>query len=123
MIRMDRWVDSRVLAGVNYASFACPPDILFLQCINSIDRALLNEDLLEEVSVVPNVRLFFNHKVLTLDFDKRTIAIRDIDSQRDVRTTFDLCIGADGSYSIVRRQLMRVVRCVNLLLAGVRRIG
>ncbi|KIJ68991.1 hypothetical protein HYDPIDRAFT_81183 [Hydnomerulius pinastri MD-312] len=80
------------------------------QCINSIDRALLNEGLLEEASVVPNIRLFFKHKVLSVDFDDRTMIIRDIDSETDVRATFHLCIGADGSYSIIRRQLMRVVR-------------
>ncbi|KAF9227520.1 FAD/NAD(P)-binding domain-containing protein [Gyrodon lividus] len=80
------------------------------QCINSIDRALLNEGLLEEVSVVPNIRLFFSHKVLSVDFDDRTMIIRDIDSETDLRAAFHLCIGADGSYSIIRRQLMRVVR-------------
>ncbi|KAF8557253.1 FAD/NAD(P)-binding domain-containing protein [Imleria badia] len=80
------------------------------QCINSIDRALLNEGLLEEASAIPNIRLFFNHKVLSVDFDNRTMIIRDTNSESEVRAAFHLCIGADGSYSIVRRQLMRVVR-------------
>ncbi|KAF9246191.1 hypothetical protein BU15DRAFT_84987 [Melanogaster broomeanus] len=80
------------------------------QCINSIDRALLNEDLLQEASAVPNIRLFFNHKVLSVDFDERTMIIRDISSGTEVRAVFHLCIGADGSYSNIRRQLMRVVR-------------
>ncbi|KAG9318800.1 hypothetical protein JVU11DRAFT_901 [Chiua virens] len=80
------------------------------QCINSIDRALLNEGLLEEASAVSNIRLFFNHKALSIDFDNRTMVIRDTNFNADVRATFHLCIGADGSYSIVRRQLMRVVR-------------
>ncbi|KAG2157339.1 hypothetical protein DEU56DRAFT_764070 [Suillus clintonianus] len=80
------------------------------QCINSIDRALLNEELLEEASAVPNIRLTFKHKVLSADFDQRVLCLRDGDSGTDVRVNFDLCIGADGSYSIIRRQLMRVVR-------------
>lgn len=80
------------------------------QCIYSIDRALLNEDLLSEASMVPNIRLFFKHKVLAIDFDNRTMVVRDLDSERDIRTAFHFCIGADGSYSIVRRQLMRAVR-------------
>ncbi|KAH7889306.1 hypothetical protein F5I97DRAFT_1801998 [Phlebopus sp. FC_14] len=80
------------------------------QCINSIDRALLNQGLLEEASAVPNIRLFFKHKVLSVDLDDRTMVIRDIDSETDLRPTFHLCIGADGSYSTVRRQLMRFVR-------------
>ncbi|KAH7914995.1 hypothetical protein BJ138DRAFT_1110079 [Hygrophoropsis aurantiaca] len=79
-------------------------------CINSIDRALLNEGLLEEASAVPNIRLFFKHKVLSVDFDNRNMVLRDIDSESDVRIDFHFCIGADGSYSVIRRQLMRVVR-------------
>ncbi|KAH7923500.1 FAD/NAD(P)-binding domain-containing protein [Leucogyrophana mollusca] len=80
------------------------------QCINSIDRALLNEGLLEEASSVPNIRLFFKHKVLSVDFDDRRMVLRDSDSDTDVRIDFHFCIGADGSYSVIRRQLMRVVR-------------
>lgn len=111
----------RVGWSANNASFACLSGMylrahsgfFLLQCINSIDRALLNEGLLEEASAVPNVRLFFNHKVLSIDFDKRTMTMRDTNSERDIRATFHLCIGADGSYSIVRRQLTRVVRCAS----------
>ncbi|KAI6096622.1 hypothetical protein EDD16DRAFT_1847969 [Pisolithus croceorrhizus] len=80
------------------------------QCIYSIDRALLNEGLLSEASMVPNIRLLFRHKVLAIDFDDRTMIIRSLDLEKDMRTAFHFCIGADGSYSIVRRQLMRVVR-------------
>lgn len=80
------------------------------QCINSIDRALLNEDLLEEALSVPNVRVFFQHKITAMDFDARTISMRNDQAKQDVSVTFDFCVGADGSYSIVRRQLMRVVR-------------
>ncbi|KAG1768355.1 FAD/NAD(P)-binding domain-containing protein [Suillus occidentalis] len=80
------------------------------QCINSIDRALLNVELLEEASALPNIRLTFKHKVLSADFDQRVLFLRDGDSGADIRANFDLCIGADGSYSIIRRQLMRVVR-------------
>ncbi|KAI0079955.1 FAD/NAD-P-binding domain-containing protein [Panus rudis PR-1116 ss-1] len=80
------------------------------QCINSIDRALLNEDLLEEALSVPNIAVFFSHKVLSIDFDGRVINLHDAEEKTDKSVHFDLCIGADGSYSIVRRQLMRVVR-------------
>lgn len=34
------------------------------------------------------------------------------DKGKDVTVSFDFCIGADGSYSNVRRQMMRVMRCV-----------
>ncbi|KAF8078035.1 hypothetical protein FPV67DRAFT_1463893 [Lyophyllum atratum] len=71
------------------------------QCINSIDRALLNEELLEEASASENIRIFFKHKVVAADFDLKT---------EEFSVDFDFCIGADGSYSVIRRQMMRVVR-------------
>lgn len=84
---------------------------LRFQSINSIDRALLNEDLLEEAVAVPNVKVFFKRKVLSIDFDAKTMVVKD-ETAPETQVPFDFCIGADGSYSIVRRQLMRVVRYV-----------
>lgn len=80
------------------------------QCINSIDRALLNEDLLESVSSLPNIKIFFRHKVLSGDFDQKLLTIRKLDDTEEFTTKFDLCIGADGSFSIIRRQMMRIVK-------------
>ncbi|ESK96866.1 putative kynurenine 3-monooxygenase [Moniliophthora roreri MCA 2997] len=80
------------------------------QCINSVDRALLNEDLLEEVSKTQNVELFFRHKVRSIDFDQKKITVEDLSRGDERSFDFDLCVGADGSYSTVRRQMMRVVR-------------
>ncbi|KII88613.1 hypothetical protein PLICRDRAFT_54441 [Plicaturopsis crispa FD-325 SS-3] len=80
------------------------------QCINSIDRALLNEGLLEEASSLPNIHIFFNHKIQSVDFDGRQMVVRDLTTQKDVQVPFGFCIGADGSYSVIRRQMMRVVR-------------
>ncbi|KAF5365592.1 hypothetical protein D9758_003230 [Tetrapyrgos nigripes] len=80
------------------------------QCINSIDRTLLNEDLLQEASSSPNIRVFFEHKVQGVDFDKRVMNIRDVSQSCELDVSFDLIIGADGSYSTVRRQMMRVLR-------------
>ncbi|KAH8117335.1 FAD/NAD-binding domain-containing protein [Phellopilus nigrolimitatus] len=79
------------------------------QCINSIDRGLLNEGLLDEVSAHSSIRVFFQHKLSTADFDKRVLTFRD-SAEKEVQVDFDFCVGADGSYSNVRRQLMRSVR-------------
>ncbi|KAG5646675.1 hypothetical protein DXG03_002665 [Asterophora parasitica] len=87
-----------------------PPDALVRQCINSIDRALLNEELLEEASASGNIRIFFKHKVIAADFDQKVITMRNMDTKEDFSVDFDFCIGADGSYSVIRRQMMRVVR-------------
>ncbi|KAI0256757.1 FAD/NAD-P-binding domain-containing protein [Lactifluus subvellereus] len=80
------------------------------QCINSIDRALLNQGLLNEALAVKSIRVFFQHKAVSVDFDGRVISVLDASTGEKLERGFDLCIGADGSYSIVRRQLMRVVR-------------
>ncbi|KAF9500956.1 FAD/NAD-binding domain-containing protein [Pleurotus eryngii] len=80
------------------------------QCINSIDRALLNEELLQEAANTKNIRILFNHKVQNVDFEKKTIGCRNVRTGEDASSAFDLIIGADGSYSVVRRQMMRVVR-------------
>jgi kynurenine 3-monooxygenase len=74
----------------------------------------LNQTLLEQSRKYPGISLFFDHKLTTADFDERTMIFRKgttADGEEKERTVhFDLCIGADGSYSNVRRQLMRVVR-------------
>jgi kynurenine 3-monooxygenase len=54
--------------------------------------------------------VFFHHKVVSIDFDGRVMSVLDVSTGEQVERGFDLCIGADGSFSIVRRQLMRVVR-------------
>jgi kynurenine 3-monooxygenase len=48
------------------------------------------------------------------DFEKKILTFQDAAAHRDVHVSFDLCIGADGCYSTVRRQLMRVTRWVHL---------
>ncbi|KAJ7452516.1 hypothetical protein B0H11DRAFT_2073793 [Mycena galericulata] len=80
------------------------------QCINSIDRSLLNESLLDEASSSPNIRLFFQHKVQFVDFDRKTLTVLDVPSGAPRSVEFDFCVGADGSYSVIRRQMMKVVR-------------
>lgn len=67
---------------------------------------------MKEALAVPGIRAFFQHKVASIDFDRRIMKLQDVEAARDVDVSFDFCVGADGSYSIVRRQLMRVVRCV-----------
>jgi kynurenine 3-monooxygenase len=81
-----------------------------VQTINSIDRAKMNIQLLDRAATTPNVRVFFEHKVQSVDFDRHTMVVRDARGARDLDVEFTLCVGADGSYSVVRRQLMRVLR-------------
>jgi kynurenine 3-monooxygenase len=68
--------------------------------------------LLEALSSLPNIKIYFRHKILSADFDKKFLGIRDLDANREFSANFDFCIGADGSYSIIRRQMMRVIKWV-----------
>jgi kynurenine 3-monooxygenase len=77
-----------------------------------MDRSVLNGALLDETRLFPNIRTYFDHKVQSVDFDARTMTVHDVTVGKDLRIKFDFCIGADGSYSVVRRQMMRVVRFV-----------
>lgn len=89
------------------------PKFVSPQCINSIDRALLNESLLEEASASPNVQIFFQHKVQFVDFDKKNMTVMDVGGGGATHLVdFDFCVGADGSYSVIRRQMMKAVRHV-----------
>ncbi|CAK5264262.1 unnamed protein product [Mycena citricolor] len=93
------------------------------QCINSIDRALLNESLLEHAASLENTQIFFQHKVQAVDFDRKSMTVIDTAAGSERPVEFDFCIGADGSYSVIRRQLMRVLRhvhpdCQDCVLTG-----
>jgi kynurenine 3-monooxygenase len=73
---------------------------------------MLNEKLLSEVTASPNIKVMFQHKVQSIDFERRFLSAKNLESNVDVDVGFDFLIGADGSYSVVRRQMMRVVRFV-----------
>lgn len=67
---------------------------------------------MEEALLVPNIRFFFEHKPRTVDFHHRVMDVYDSTAGRSKQVEFDLCVGADGSHSFVRRQIMRVTRYV-----------
>ena len=86
--------------------------IMIKQCINSIDRGLLNEELIDEVERAA-IAIFFEHKLQTANFDGKKLKFATPSGQQvttEVEVNFDFCVGADGSHSNVRRQLMRVLR-------------
>ncbi|KAH7107576.1 FAD/NAD-binding domain-containing protein [Auriculariales sp. MPI-PUGE-AT-0066] len=78
------------------------------QCINSIDRSLLNDRLLDEAAASPYITISFKHKLTQADFDARRLEFQTPAGPH--KAQFDLCVGSDGSYSNVRRQMMRFVR-------------
>lgn len=59
---------------------------------------------------MPNVQLFFNHKLVGADF-KTKKAWFEVklpgQPQKEIEITFDLCIGADGAFSATRYHMMK----------------
>ncbi|KAI2638457.1 FAD/NAD(P)-binding domain-containing protein [Xylaria nigripes] len=84
--------------------------------IYAVDRAGLNKRLLDILDGMPNVRIFFNHKLVGADFNKKVawfeVRSQTADSDRpvEIKSNFDLMIGADGAHSAVRYHLMKYTR-------------
>ena len=87
-----------------------------LQAIHAIDRAGLNKRLLDELEKMPNVKIFFNHKLTGADFKscKAWFEVqgsgKETGRAKEIETDFDLMIGADGAHSAVRYHLMKFAR-------------
>lgn len=66
---------------------------------------------------MPNVKLFFNHKLTGADFrsrrawfEARDVVLSPSGRPREIEITFDLMIGADGAHSAVRYHMMKFTR-------------
>lgn len=80
------------------------------QCIYSVDRRKLNEQLLSEAEVYPDVSLHFNHKLIRANLDEKSLefsAGNGDEKDSKVMINTDFIFGCDGAYSTVRRQMMR----------------
>lgn len=87
------------------------------QAIYAVDRSGLNERILDVLDSMPNVKLFFNHKLTGADFrsrrawlEARDVALSPNGRPREIEITFDLMIGADGAHSAVRYHMMKFTR-------------
>ncbi|KAJ7134993.1 FAD/NAD-binding domain-containing protein [Mycena crocata] len=79
-------------------------------CLYSIERGLLNLILLKEAILVNSIQIEFLHKVQTVDFDTNVLHLVNTASGEEFHVNFDLCIGADGSHSVIRRCLLHATR-------------
>ena len=85
--------------------------------------------MLDELDNLPNVKIFFNHKLTGVDFKKNkawfeqrpsntrtdhaqnpTQSKEDPKNTKEIEIRFDLMIGADGAHSAVRYHLMKFTR-------------
>ncbi|KAF2794787.1 kynurenine 3-monooxygenase [Melanomma pulvis-pyrius CBS 109.77] len=80
----------------------------------AMDRTGLNKALLDHLEAMPNVKFFFNYKLVGADFKKNLAWFERHQKADPVRGTeieipFDFMIGADGAHSAVRYHLMKFV--------------
>ncbi|KAI8081817.1 uncharacterized protein B0P05DRAFT_62662 [Gilbertella persicaria] len=76
--------------------------------INAVDRARLNELLLDAAEKMNNVTIYFEHRLVQADLDKNMLEFATSDGKKEYQV--DLIIGADGAYSRTRSQMMRRMR-------------
>lgn len=74
-----------------------------------MDRARLNELLLDAAEEMENVTVYFEHRLVQADVDNNTIEFIVGNGEKKVYHN-DLIIGADGAYSKMRSQMMRRMR-------------
>ncbi|KAF2402819.1 putative kynurenine 3-monooxygenase [Trichodelitschia bisporula] len=95
--------------------------------LRAVDRAGLSKCLLDELDRMPNIKFFFNHKLVGADFRRKLAWFeRKIPKSQDLlsnpsqpgsgteknelEVSFDFMIGADGAHSAVRYHLMKYTR-------------
>ena len=97
-------------------SIAAPPRYVanYSQSLLAMDRTGLNKTLLDSLESLPNVKFFFNHKLVGVDFKKKLAwfdpnRTSEVSSGTEIEVKFDFMIGADGAHSAVRYHLMKFV--------------
>lgn len=78
------------------------------EVINSISRGLLNCLLMDEVEKLPNINLHFDHRCSDYDIDTSTISFTNGN-----KVKADVTIGADGSFSALRKAMLNQVMNFN----------
>lgn len=83
------------------------------RCINSIERAALNNYLLEKAEKVFKVKILFNHRLVDMKADTGELLFlleeKNVDEKEVplIKYSFDLVLGCDGARSAVRSLLAR----------------
>jgi kynurenine 3-monooxygenase len=77
------------------------------EAIHSISRGGLNKTLLEETEKYPNIHLYFNHRCIDVNFDKRQVCFEDGKGGEHYILECERILATDGAGSAVRRAMMR----------------
>ena len=78
--------------------------------IHSVSRAGLNRLLVEAAEALPNVTVAFGKRCVGLEASSGTVELADSDTGETSRVASDWVAGADGAYSEVRQQMLKLDR-------------
>jgi kynurenine 3-monooxygenase len=78
--------------------------------IHSVSRAGLNRLLVEAAEALPNVTVAFGKRCVGLEASSGTVELADSDTGETSRVEADWVAGADGAYSEVRQQMLKLDR-------------
>ena len=76
------------------------------QAIYSVSRAQLNI-LMMKLAEEKGAKLHFNEKCIDVDFENTAISFENTISERKQKISSDIIIGADGTFSTVRKQMVK----------------
>ena len=75
------------------------------ECIYSVSRAQMNV-LMMNLAEKNGANLYFNEKCIDVDFEKSIVSFENTLSKKTKIVNSDFVIGADGAFSIVRKQMV-----------------
>lgn len=74
--------------------------------INSVSRGQLNVLLLDEAEKLANIKIHFNKKCKSVDFEKTTALFQDEEAQNEFVEDADIIIATDGAGSTMRKSYL-----------------
>ncbi len=80
------------------------------ESINSVSRHGLSATLLRAAARHDSVRLFFRRKCTGIDLNTTTVELRDEATHETAHLPYNVVVGADGAFSVVRGQMQRLDR-------------
>ena len=76
------------------------------EVINSVSRGSLNKVLLDKAGEYDNVQIVFNHRCVGYDSQASTLKFVDDSTGRSESISAEVVIGADGSWSLIRKTML-----------------
>lgn len=76
--------------------------------INSVSRGELNKRLMNLAESYPQVKIFFNHRCIGMNFDSSEVFFRNEITGEILSRTGETVMGTDGSTSAIRLEMMKV---------------